>query len=229
MAARLADLPVPAEDPATAALIISLAGVRRRGVFNRAELLLMATWKSPRARPHYLRNSPALVRSASRAALAARSEHERMAELMRLTGVSISVASAILHSDRSTSLRCARHPCVAVLARARPNDRESSRARLHRGALGALPRETPRRGAAPRRQRARHGVGALSRPPGAPAGPALRPTVSRPLAPEAAVAAGQLALLTVPRPASAPRPRPLSCPASRQAQWCCAHPAGAPP
>jgi hypothetical protein len=96
MAARLADLPVPAEDPATAALIARLAGVRRRGVFNRAELLLMATWKSARARPHYLRNSPALVRAVSRAALSARSEHERMAQLTRLTGVSIAVASAIL-------------------------------------------------------------------------------------------------------------------------------------
>jgi hypothetical protein len=96
MTARLADLPVPAEDPATAALIARLASVRQRGVFNRTELLLMATWKSARARPHYLRNSPALVRAVSRAALAARSEHERMTELTRLTGVSIPVASAIL-------------------------------------------------------------------------------------------------------------------------------------
>ena len=96
MAARLADLPVPAEDPATAALIARLAGVRRRGAFSRAELLLMAIWKSPRARPHYLRNSSALVSAVSRAALAARSERARMAELTRLTGVSVPVASAIL-------------------------------------------------------------------------------------------------------------------------------------
>jgi hypothetical protein len=89
MAARLAALPVPAEDPAAAALIARLAAVRRRGVFNRIELLLMATWKSARARPHDLRNSPGLVRAVSRAALAARSERERMSQLTRLTGVSV--------------------------------------------------------------------------------------------------------------------------------------------
>jgi hypothetical protein len=96
LAARLADLPVLEEDPFTAALIARLAGVRRRGAFDRAELILMASWKSARARPHYLRNSPALVRVVSRAALAARSERERMAALTRLAGVSIPVASAIL-------------------------------------------------------------------------------------------------------------------------------------
>jgi len=96
LAARLAEVPVPAEDPATAALIARLSGVRRRGAFTQAELLLMASWKSARARPHYLRNSPALVRAASRAALAARSERERIAHLTRLAGVSIPVASAIL-------------------------------------------------------------------------------------------------------------------------------------
>jgi hypothetical protein len=56
----------------------------------------MASWKSARARRHYLQNSPALVRVVSRAALAARSERERMAALTRLAGVSIPVASAIL-------------------------------------------------------------------------------------------------------------------------------------
>ena len=96
LAARLADLPVHAEDTATAALIARLGAVRRRRAFSRAELLLMASWKSARARPHYLRNSPALVRAVSRAALAARSERQRMAHLTRLAGVSIPVASAIL-------------------------------------------------------------------------------------------------------------------------------------
>jgi hypothetical protein len=97
LAARLVrEVPVPAEDSATAALIARLAGVRRRGAFGRAELLLMASWKSARARPHYLRNAPALVRAVSRAALAARSERARMIALTRLAGVSIPVASAIL-------------------------------------------------------------------------------------------------------------------------------------
>jgi hypothetical protein len=96
LAARLATLPAVEEDPATATLIARMAGVRRRGVFSRAELLLMASWKSARARPHYRRNSPLLVRAVSRAALAARSERERMTALTRLAGVSIPVGSAIL-------------------------------------------------------------------------------------------------------------------------------------
>jgi hypothetical protein len=96
LAARLVNLPVLEEDPVTAALIARLAGVRRRRAFGRAELVLMASWKSARARRHYLQNSPALVRVVSRAALAARSERERMAALTRLAGVSIPVASAIL-------------------------------------------------------------------------------------------------------------------------------------
>jgi len=96
LSAHLGVLPVPAEDPATAALIARLAGVRRRGAFTRAELLVMASWKSARARPHYARNSPALVRAVSRAALSTRSERDRMGHLTRLAGVSIPVASAIL-------------------------------------------------------------------------------------------------------------------------------------
>jgi hypothetical protein len=96
LARRVRALAVPAEDPATARLIRELGAVWRRGEFTRAELLVMARWKSVRATPHYRRNRPAAIRAVSRAALAAASERERMEWLVRLRGVSIPVASAIL-------------------------------------------------------------------------------------------------------------------------------------
>jgi hypothetical protein len=88
--------PVPAEDPATAELIARLAHVAARGWFSRAEFLAMCRWKSPRARHHYEKNSPARVRKVARAALATRSERRRIALLTNLDGVSIPMASAIL-------------------------------------------------------------------------------------------------------------------------------------
>ena len=94
--ALLAREPACPEDPATRALIQTLRGVRRRGEFSRTEFLRMCRWKSPRAAPHYRRNSAARVRAASRAALAARSERGRLEPLVSLTGVSVPVASAIL-------------------------------------------------------------------------------------------------------------------------------------
>ena len=96
LARRVRVLAVPAEDPATARLIRELGAVWRRGEFTRAELLVMARWKSVRATPHYRRNRPAAIRAVSRAARAAASERERMEWLIRLRGVSIPVASAIL-------------------------------------------------------------------------------------------------------------------------------------
>ena len=84
------------EHPETAALLRRLAPIRRRGRFTRAEFLLMCRWKSPRARRHYERNTPAEIRRASTAALAARSERERIEQLTALPGVSVATASAIL-------------------------------------------------------------------------------------------------------------------------------------
>ena len=46
--------------------------------------------------PHYVRNSTALIRRVSRAALASRSERRRMELLIGLRGVSVPIASAIL-------------------------------------------------------------------------------------------------------------------------------------
>lgn len=84
------------EHPATAALIRRLAHVKEAGRFTRAEFLAMCRWKSPRARRHYERNTAAVIRRASGAALAARSERERIEHLTALPGVSVATASAIL-------------------------------------------------------------------------------------------------------------------------------------
>ena len=84
------------EDAGTRALVAALSHVRRRGEFSRAEFIRMARWKSPRAAPHYAKNTAAQVRRVSRAVLATRDEGRRMALLTSLHGVSVPVASAIL-------------------------------------------------------------------------------------------------------------------------------------
>ena len=84
------------EDPGTHALIAELRHVKKRGEFSRAEFLRMSRWKSPRAAPHYARNTAARIRRVSRAVLASRSESRRIELLTGLRGVSIPVASAIL-------------------------------------------------------------------------------------------------------------------------------------
>jgi hypothetical protein len=84
------------EDPGTVALMRQLRHVRRVGEFSRAELFRMGGWKSPRAGPHYRKNSAARVRAVSRAVLASRSERRRLELLVGLDGVSVPVASAIL-------------------------------------------------------------------------------------------------------------------------------------
>jgi hypothetical protein len=87
---------VRAEDPATAALIHDLAGVRARGSFTRGEFVRMCRWKSPRAQRLWASNSAGRIRSVSRRALATRSERRRMELLTALRGVGVPIASAIL-------------------------------------------------------------------------------------------------------------------------------------
>ena len=84
------------EHEATAVLIRDLAGVRRRGVFTRAEFRRMCRWKSPRARLLWEKNSAARIAAVSRAVLATRDERGRMELLTRLVGVGVPMASAIL-------------------------------------------------------------------------------------------------------------------------------------
>jgi hypothetical protein len=87
---------VRAEDPATAALLRDLAGVRRRGCFTRDEFLRMCRWKSPRARHLWSANGAARIRAVSHRVLATRDEQRRMELLTGLRGVGVPMASAIL-------------------------------------------------------------------------------------------------------------------------------------
>lgn len=96
LAALLRHELVREEDPGTLELIRRLSRVRSRGEFSRAEFLRMCRWKSPRAMPHYVRNSAARIRQVSRAVLATRSERRRIELLIGLRGVSVPIASAIL-------------------------------------------------------------------------------------------------------------------------------------
>jgi hypothetical protein len=84
------------EYPPTAALIRTLAGVRARGRFTRAEFLAMCGWKSPRARRLWKSNSAARIGVVSARVLATRDERRRMELLTGLRGVGVPMASAIL-------------------------------------------------------------------------------------------------------------------------------------
>lgn len=84
------------EDTETLNLINSLAGVRKRGYFNKEEFLKMGMWKSPRPKQKYLKNSEVEVISISEKALATKFEKRKIEFLGKLHGVLIPTASAIL-------------------------------------------------------------------------------------------------------------------------------------
>ena len=84
------------EDDKTAALIRELRQARMRGYLTREELKKVCRWKSARAVRLIKRNSVARVRTATRLALATRSERRRLESLRTLDGVSVPMASAIL-------------------------------------------------------------------------------------------------------------------------------------
>ena len=84
------------EDEPTAALVARMREARGRGYLTASELEAVCYWKSARA-IHLIRsNRPARVRSATRSALAARSERRRLEFLLELSGVGVPMASAIL-------------------------------------------------------------------------------------------------------------------------------------
>jgi hypothetical protein len=86
----------PNEDEPTAALVRKLRHVKRAKQFSWSEFIKMCRWKSPRARPHYERNTPAAIRRTSREVLSTRDERRRLELLTNLKGVSVPTASAIL-------------------------------------------------------------------------------------------------------------------------------------
>jgi hypothetical protein len=84
------------EDEGTALLCSRFRAARRRGYLTQAEFVAACRWKSPRAIKHIRSNTHQRVRAATGAALATRSEPDRLAALLQLKGVSVPTASAVL-------------------------------------------------------------------------------------------------------------------------------------
>jgi thermostable 8-oxoguanine DNA glycosylase len=84
------------EDEETAELCRRLRAARRRGYLTVGELVAACRWKSPRPIRYIRANSHHRVRAATCAALATRSEALRLEALLRLDGVSVPTASAVL-------------------------------------------------------------------------------------------------------------------------------------
>lgn len=84
------------EDPNTIDLIRELRIARQRGYLQRSELEAICYWKSPRAIHHIRTNNRNSIQTASRIALATRSERRRLEALTSLNGVSVPMASAVL-------------------------------------------------------------------------------------------------------------------------------------
>jgi len=75
------------------AILRLAAPARKRGYLTKAELMALGDWKTPRSRPHRLKNSEELVRETTRIAFAARSEELKIGVLRILDGVEWPTAS----------------------------------------------------------------------------------------------------------------------------------------
>src|SRR5215471_19170709 len=84
------------EDTKTAALIRELQQARSRRYLTQNDLEKVCRWKSARAIHLIKKNSIARSRTATRRALATRSERRRFEALTTLNGISVPMASAIL-------------------------------------------------------------------------------------------------------------------------------------
>jgi hypothetical protein len=84
------------EDAETATLIRELRQTCLRGYLTRGDLEKICRWKAARAIGLIKTNSGTRVRTATRRALATKSERRRIEALMTLDGVSVPMASAIL-------------------------------------------------------------------------------------------------------------------------------------
>lgn len=69
---------------------------RERGHFTRGEFLLICEWKTARSKGKVAANSESTVVAATRRAIAATDEMERMEALLMLDGVGVPTASALL-------------------------------------------------------------------------------------------------------------------------------------
>lgn len=84
------------EEDSTAALTQRLRVVRRRRYLTRSELEAVCRWKSARAIVHIRANNHHRIRAATSAAFSTRNEQFRLESLLRLKGVSVPMASAVL-------------------------------------------------------------------------------------------------------------------------------------
>ncbi len=73
------------------------AAARAQGYYTRAQFLIVCAWKTPRSRPRVAANREPEVRAATRAALTAGDERERMEALLALAGVGVPTASTLLY------------------------------------------------------------------------------------------------------------------------------------
>jgi len=84
------------EDDQTQILIDVLKGVTKRGYFTKEEFLRMGMWKTPRPKNWYLANSEEEIIGISKKMFSTEFEKRRIDLLIRLQGVNIPTASAIL-------------------------------------------------------------------------------------------------------------------------------------
>ena len=83
---------------ADAAVTAAGAAAAARGHYERAELLVVCAWKTPRSRPRVAANDDAAIeRSTHRALAPGAGERERMEALLELSGVGVPTGSVLLH------------------------------------------------------------------------------------------------------------------------------------
>jgi hypothetical protein len=93
IAALAARFPAADDGPAAAAG----AAARAQGHYTREQFLVVCAWKTPRSRPRVAANGDSEVRAATRVALGATGERERIEALLALRGVGVPTASTLLY------------------------------------------------------------------------------------------------------------------------------------
>ena len=101
------------------------AEARSSGYLSKGLFLRVARWKSPRQTPNHERNSDASIRGATSEALKAIDDSAALSALMRLSGVALRTASAILHWLRPDRFPILDFRVVAALGEPEPKSFES--------------------------------------------------------------------------------------------------------
>jgi hypothetical protein len=100
------------------------AQARALSYLSKDLFLRVARWKSPRQTPNYEQNSEASIRNASMEALKAIDDSAALSALMRLSGVALRTASAILHWLRPDRFPVLDFRVVAALDEREPKSYE---------------------------------------------------------------------------------------------------------